>query len=102
MDAWVLALSLGVSFICIALQITYRGVLYGIIGGMVTFLTLARLIADNTVLIIGHECCNAGADVPVSLSQNDTIIVALILSAFVCLQFSMVIEMQLDKNDKAR
>ncbi len=94
MDAWVLGFSLGISFICLALQLTYRGYIYGLIGGLITLLTLARLIFDDA-LIIGHECCASSADIPLTLGQNDLDVVAMVLAAFALLQFAMVIEQRL-------
>ena len=89
-----LALAVGISLVLLAINLRADSVTYTVLGGIVSLLALARLIADDA-LIIGHECCNAGADVTITLTQNDLNVVAGSLAVFVIFQFVLVIERQL-------
>ena len=97
MDAWVIAFVLGVSLVMMVLFIKTKGVLFGVIGGIVSLYGAAQLFSDKA-LVYAHECCNGGADIPLSLSGSDLIIVGGVLFTFVIVQFAMVIMVQTSKN----
>jgi hypothetical protein len=96
MDAWVLAFTAAVSLVFLAIFIRTKGVTYATIGGIVSLWGLARLLGDKA-LVIGHECCNAGADVTVSLGSNDLITAEGIMAVFTIMFFVLAIMEQMKR-----
>lgn len=100
MDAWTLVFAIALDLLCIAIAFKYQGQLFFFAGGLITLVGIARLIFDDA-LVIGHECCTSGgADVPITLGQTDLNVVALVLAAFVVVQFGMLIEIRIQKEPK--